>query len=106
MTLAFAATNDLALAALLAALLGGIYTLFFVSTNILIQTDTEDGYRGRVMAIWSLNRFAFAPLSALLIGALAAWISVPATLIVCAVCGFLVIGAYFARIRSAIAAQR
>jgi MFS family permease len=87
----FAATTHLLLAIVLAATLGFIYTMFLVTTNTSIQTHTDDAYRGRVMALWSLNRFAFAPLSGLLLGALATWIGTPLTLALCGVLGFVVI---------------
>lgn len=48
--------------------LGFGYTSFFVSSNILIQTQVSDEFRGRIMSLWSLNRFAFAPIAGLIIG--------------------------------------
>jgi MFS family permease len=71
------------LAGVLAVALGFGYASFFVSSNILIQSQVSDEFRGRVMALWSLNRFAFAPISGLVIGLLAQVFGTPQTMIGC-----------------------
>jgi MFS family permease len=40
----------------------------FTTLNTLLQTRVADGFRGRVMALYSLTFFGFAPFGNLLIG--------------------------------------
>jgi MFS family permease len=87
LTVVLAATTQWIPALVLCGMLGFVYCVFFTVTNILIQTHTDDLYRGRVMALWTLNRFAFSPLGALLISAVADGIGIPATWSFCAVGG-------------------
>jgi hypothetical protein len=87
LTVVLAATTQWIPALVLCGTLGFVYCVFFTVTNILIQTHTDDLYRGRVMALWTLNRFAFSPLGALLISAVADGIGIPTTWSFCAVGG-------------------
>jgi predicted MFS family arabinose efflux permease len=57
-----------ALAALL--IVGGASTSYRAVNQTLLQTNTEDAYRGRVMSIYLLDR-GLAPLGSLLVGTLA-----------------------------------
>lgn len=91
LTVVFAITNSLVVAVILAFILGFVYTVFFVTSNTLLQTHTEEVYRGRVMALWSLNRFALAPIGALIIGIFANLIGTPVTLILCAGMGVVML---------------
>jgi MFS family permease len=78
-----ATMNELLSTATVAGLLGFGYTVFFVTANVLVQSQS-DAFHGRVMSLWSLNRFALAPLSALAIGALADIVGTKAGIIICA----------------------
>jgi hypothetical protein len=40
----------------------------FTTINTLLQTRVEDAYRGRVMGLYTLTFFGFAPFGNLLIG--------------------------------------
>jgi MFS family permease len=72
--------SDLRAAVIAGILYGFVNTQFFLSSNILIQTQVDDAFRGRVMSTWMLNRFAIGPLTMLLLGALATQIGVVATI--------------------------
>jgi MFS family permease len=89
-SLIFALTRADWLAGALSMVLGFGYTSFFVSSNILIQTQVSDEFRGRVMSLWSLNRFAFAPISGLGIGLAAQAFGTPQVMIVCSLLCFAV----------------
>lgn len=52
------------------------FTMFFVNSNVMIQTEVPDEYRGRVVSIWALQRFGLSPIIALFIGILAQFTSV------------------------------
>ena len=58
--------------------------LYVSSTNILIQTTTEDAYRGRVMSLYTLFFVGTSPFGALLAGALAQRFEAPVATTVCA----------------------
>ncbi len=65
---AFSPGMAAALAALL--LVGGASTSYRAVNQTLLQTNTEDAYRGRVMSIYLLDR-GLAPLGSMLVGTLA-----------------------------------
>lgn len=87
LTVVLAATTSWPVAFVFCGLLGLVYCVFYTATNILIQTHTDDAYRGRVMALWMLNRFAFSPVGALFIGAIADRIGISATWTFCGIAG-------------------
>lgn len=72
----------LSLATLAGAGLGMI--MIFNSSNALVQSQTPDELRGRVMSVYSLIFFGSMPLGALLAGSLAEFIGEPLTGILCA----------------------
>jgi MFS family permease len=55
--------------------------IFFSSTTTLIQSYSEDSFRGRVMGIWTLTFGGVMPIGSLYAGALAQKIGIPDTLI-------------------------
>lgn len=61
----------LPLAVIITGLAGFCSTSFFVTTNVLIQMEVSDEFRGRVISLWALNRFGLAPIGALFIGMIA-----------------------------------
>ncbi len=52
----------------------------FTIINTLLQTRVEDALRGRVMALYTLTFFGFAPFGNLAIGALSNWIGLSAAI--------------------------
>ena len=64
----FSFVNFLPISLLLAYGLGLGFMLQFVTINTLLQTRVEDAYRGRVMGLYTLTFFGFAPFGNLLIG--------------------------------------
>ena len=64
----FAFTASLPLALVLAFGLGAGFMMQFTTINTLLQTRVEDDFRGRVMGLYTLTFFGFAPFGNLLIG--------------------------------------
>jgi MFS family permease len=79
--LIFAQLNLISVATALMSVLGFGYTTFFVTTNILIQTQVPDELRGRVVSLWAMLRFGLAPVAALGMGLLAQWLGLVATMV-------------------------
>ena len=72
----FALSPWLWAAMLMLALVGFAQTGYRVLNQTLLHTNTEDGYRGRVMSVYLLDR-GVAPLGALLAGTIAAFLGAP-----------------------------
>lgn len=66
--MAFSFTTFYPLSLLLAYGLGVGFMVQFTTLNTLLQTRVEDSFRGRVMGIYTLTFFGFAPFGNLLIG--------------------------------------
>jgi MFS family permease len=66
--MAFAFTTSFVPALVLAFGLGTGFMMQFTTLNTLLQTRVEDSYRGRVMGLYTLTFFGFAPFGNLLIG--------------------------------------
>lgn len=66
--IAFAFTVYLPLSLCLAYGLGLGFMVQFTTLNTLLQTRVEDGFRGRVLGLYTLTFFGFAPFGNLLIG--------------------------------------
>lgn len=81
----FAANHVLALAFPIAMALGFFALLVVAGSNTLIQMQVEDGYRGRVMAIFSMSFLGIAPLGSFTVGSLAHYAGVQPTLIGCGI---------------------
>jgi MFS family permease len=77
---AFAFVPTLKPALPLAFLLGLGFLLLFNNFNSLLQLNTSDEMRGRVMSLYSLVFFGFSPFGALLIGAVAESVPLPLTI--------------------------
>jgi MFS family permease len=69
--LAFAFNTSLNLALVLTFGLGFFWLLLFNNINSLLQLNTSEEMRGRVMSLYSLVFFGFSPFGSLLIGAVA-----------------------------------
>jgi Na+/melibiose symporter-like transporter len=59
------------------ALLAFVMTLSAVGFQVILQSVVEDGYRGRVVALWSVINIATPALGGAIIGALSQWIPLP-----------------------------
>jgi MFS family permease len=68
--------------------LGG--TLMAGMGNNMLQTNTEDSYRGRVMSVWSFLFIGLMPIGQLALGALGSWLGIHAAL---AIGGTIALGA-------------
>ena len=66
--IAFSVTSFYPLSLTLAFGLGFGFMMQFTTLNTLLQTRVEDGFRGRVMALYTLTFFGLAPFGNLLIG--------------------------------------
>jgi MFS transporter, DHA1 family, staphyloferrin A biosynthesis exporter len=90
-------------AALAALLLVGIASTAYRAVNqTLLQTNTEDAYRGRVMSVYLLDR-GLAPAGSMLAGILAAALGAPEAVMIMGLltAGFgIAITLFFSRIRS------
>jgi MFS family permease len=67
---AFALNSNFIVALLLTYLLGVGFMLEFTQINTLLQTRVDDHMRGRVLSLYTLTFFGFAPFGSLLVGAL------------------------------------
>jgi MFS family permease len=70
--IAFSFTTQIWLAAVLLALAGGGFIVQMASTNTIIQTIVDEGYRGRVMSFYTMAFFGTVPIGSLLAGLAAA----------------------------------
>jgi MFS family permease len=68
--IAFAFTTLFPLSLVLAYGLGAGFMVQFTTINTLLQTRVEDKFRGRVMGLYTITFFGFAPFGNLAIGAL------------------------------------
>jgi MFS family permease len=68
--IAFSFTTLYPLALILAFGLGAGFMVQFTTINTLLQTRVEDNFRGRVMGLYTITFFGFAPFGNLMIGAL------------------------------------
>ena len=66
--IAFAFTSLLPLSLILAFGLGAGFMVQFTTINTLLQTLVEDKFRGRVMGLYTITFFGFAPFGNLMIG--------------------------------------
>jgi MFS family permease len=71
---AFSFASSLPLSLVLAFGLGLGFMTEFTLINTLLQTGVADALRGRVMALYALTFFGFAPFGNLAVGALSNWI--------------------------------
>jgi MFS family permease len=87
--LAFAYNTSLALALLLSFGLGVGFMLTFTIINTLLQTNVDDKMRGRVMGLYTLTFFGFAPFGNLAIGILAEQWNMSFTIFLSAACALI-----------------
>jgi MFS family permease len=80
--MAFALSRSLWLSLLILPLVGAGFMVSLAATNTVVQTITEERFRGRVMAFYTMAFLGTAPLGSLLAGVLADRIGEPATIAV------------------------
>ena len=68
--IAFAFTSSYPLSLVLAYGLGAGFMVQFTTINTLLQTRVDDNFRGRVMGLYTITFFGFAPFGNLMIGAI------------------------------------
>ena len=85
----FAFTSNYPASLLLAYGLGLGFMLQFTTLNTLLQTRVEDKFRGRVMALYSLTFFGFAPLGNLLLGYLGEKLNLGIAMLIFATCSLV-----------------
>src|SRR5207248_7256975 len=93
--IAFALSPWLALALIALGFIGGANTSYRAVTQALLQTHTEDAYRGRVMSIYLLDR-GFAPLGSVMAGLLTDAMGARSTVVALGTMTVLVAGAALA----------
>ena len=81
----FAYTSAIPIALVLAFGLGVGFMLVFTNLNTLLQTSVDDAMRGRVLALYTLTFFGFAPFGNLAIGTLSQQWGISVTLLLSAI---------------------
>jgi len=79
------------LTALLLALAGWSMVTFFGMANTMVQLNTENRLRGRVMSLYTLSFGGLTPFGSMFAGSVAHWIKAPLTFAL----GGLICGAVF-----------
>ena len=79
----FALNRSLVLAFPIVMVLGAAVIVAIAGCNTLVQTQLQDEYRGRVMALFSMSFLGIAPLGSLAVGSLSDLVGVPTTLAGC-----------------------
>jgi MFS family permease len=87
--IAFSFTSIYPLSLLLAYGLGMGFMLQFATINTLLQTRVEDNFRGRVMGLYTITFFGFAPFGNLLIGFLGEKLGLGIAMTLFAVCSLI-----------------
>ena len=89
---AFAISSNYYLALLFAFGLGVGFMINFTIINTLLQTRVEDSFRGRVMGLYTITFFGFAPFGNLLLGYLGQNIGLSISMAAFALCSMLLAG--------------
>jgi len=89
MLVLFALNTQFILALALAVGLGVGFMLVFTSINTLLQTNVDDQMRGRVMGLYTLTFFGFAPFGNLAMGQLAEQWGMRVIIALSAACSFV-----------------
>jgi MFS family permease len=87
--IAFSFTSLYPASLVLAYGLGVGFMVQFTTINTLLQTRVEDGFRGRVMGLYTLTFFGFAPFGNLLIGFLGEKLGLGIAMTLFAVCSLI-----------------
>jgi MFS family permease len=87
--IAFSFTSLYPLSLMLAFGLGAGFMVQFTTINTLLQTRVEDNFRGRVMGLYTLTFFGFAPFGNLLIGLLGEKMGLAFAMTLFAICSLI-----------------
>jgi MFS family permease len=87
--IAFSFTSSYLLSLLLAYGLGVGFMMQFTTINTLLQTRVEDAFLGRVMGLYTITFFGFAPFGNLLIGFLGQQLGLGIAMTIFAVCSLI-----------------
>ena len=87
--IAFSFTTFYPLSLVLAFGLGAGFMVQFTTINTLLQTRVEDNFRGRVMGLYTLTFFGFAPFGNLLIGFLGQKLGLEIAITLFAICSLI-----------------
>ena len=87
--IAFSFTSFFPLSLVLAYGLGIGFMMQFTTLNTLLQTRVEDAFRGRVMGLYTITFFGFAPFGNLLIGFLGEKLGLGIAMTLFAVCSLI-----------------
>jgi MFS family permease len=87
--IAFSFTSLYPLSLVLAFGLGIGFMVQFTTINTLLQTRVEDGFRGRVMGLYTITFFGFAPFGNLLIGFLGEKLGMGIAMALFAICSLI-----------------
>ncbi len=80
----FAVNTNYLLALALAVALGVAFMIVFTLINTLLQTRVRDEMRGRVLSLYTLTFFGFAPFGNLLVGSAAEFIGITRAIVISA----------------------
>jgi MFS family permease len=95
---AFSFTGSLPGSLILAFGLGMGFMVQFTMINTLLQTRVKDELRGRVMALYTLTYFGFAPFGNLAVGAMSAWLGISTAMALFALISLMAAGILFRRV--------
>jgi len=87
--IAFSFTSLYPISLVLAFGLGAGFMVQFTTINTLLQTRVEDNFRGRVMGLYTITFFGFAPFGNLMIGALGEKLGLGFAMTLFAVCSLI-----------------
>ncbi|MEX0805979.1 MAG: MFS transporter [Candidatus Binatia bacterium] len=97
---ALSLSNSLAIALLIALVLGFSLMMQMASSNTIVQTIVDDQKRGRVLSLFVMARRGIESLGSLLFGAIAAAIGTPATLMAGGTICLLAVAAFATKLPS------
>lgn len=89
LTFLLATSSALPVAMVWGALAGFCVILQFVTMNTTIQNEVPDGFRARVMSLYTLTFFGIAPFAAVGLGAFAQSTSTASAIALCGVCALI-----------------
>jgi len=99
-------SGSLAIALIIALVLGVSLMLQMASSNTIVQSIVDDQKRGRVMSLFVMARRGIESLGSLLFGVIANWVGTPRTLMIGGAFCLLAVAAFAAKLRSIRQASR
>jgi predicted MFS family arabinose efflux permease len=83
--LCFGLSHYYYLSCVLLVCIGLFNVMYLTTTNTLIQSNSQDEYRGRAVSFYTLIFQGMMPIGSLVMGTLASWFSAPTTISICAI---------------------